>query len=199
MKGKYIAVESLDGAGKTTYLNMLKRELQGKYDIKYVQEPWGTIGKYIKEHEGLTKDQLLMLFTVQRITVWNRVIKPALDKGKIVISDRSIFSMLAYNLDGDDYVDYIFNAVKHEGDMKKYCPDYTLPEVVYLNPKEELRQMHLGNRDNDWLDNNDSNHIKEQYMWLSWYYRKLWNDVNYDNDDKGYEDFANTITRLINE
>lgn len=205
MKGTYIAIEGVDGAGKSTYLNNIKKTLNGKHFL-YVQEPAGEnspkickdVQNIIYENPDLTKEQLLMLFTIQRISLYNKVVKPALDSGNIVISDRSIYSMLAYNVDGKDYVDYIFNCKEELNKLYKACPDFILPKLFLLNPTDSLRNKHMNKRGKtNWLDDSNTNHIKENYKFLSWYFRDKTSILSYDNDEDGYNKlYKNILNKL---
>lgn len=201
MQGTYIAVEGIDGAGKSTYLKDIKTTINNK-NVLFVQEPYGDnspkickdIQNIIYNNPDLTKEQLLMLFTIQRISLYDKVIKPALNDGKVVISDRSIYSMLAYNVDGKDYVDYIFNCQEELNKLYKACPDFRLPELVLLNPTDELRNKHMSKRGKtNWLDDTNTNHIRENYKFLSWYFRDKATIIDYDNDEDGYSELFNNI------
>lgn len=194
MKGTYIAIEGVDGAGKSTYLNNIKKTLNGKHFL-YVQEPAGEnspkickdIQNIIYENPDLTKEQLLMLFTIQRISLYNKIIKPALDSGSIVISDRSIYSMFAYNIDGKDYLDYIFNVQEELNKLYQACPDFILPKLFLLNPTDSLRNKHMDKRGKtNWLDNSNINHVKENYKFLSDYYKDNTQVIDYNTDEDGY-------------
>lgn len=201
MQGTYIAVEGIDGAGKSTYLKDIKTTINNK-NVLFVQEPYGDnspkickdIQNIIYNNPDLTKEQLLMLFTIQRISLYDKVIKPALNDGKVVISDRSIYSMLAYNVDGKDYVDYIFNCQEELNKLYKACPDFRLPELVLLNPTDELHNKHMSKRGKtNWLDDTNTNHIRENYKFLSWYFRDKATIIDYDNDEDGYSELFNNI------
>lgn len=205
MEGIYIAIEGIDGAGKSTYLKDIKKTLNSK-NFLFVQEPAGEnspkicndIQNIIYDNSDLTKEQLLMLFTIQRISLYNKVILPALEDGKVVISDRSIYSMLAYNLDGKDYVDYIFNCQEELNKLYKACPNFVLPELVLLSPTEELRDRHMNKRGKtNWLDDSNTNHVKENYKFLSWYFRDKTTTIEYDNDEDGYNElYKNILNKL---
>ncbi len=101
MPGFFIAVEGIDGAGKTTLCNSLKRELQRRgYDVVLTREP--TSGRYgLKLREkiktgNLTPQEERDLFLKDRKEHVKKVIKPSLDSGRIVISDRYYYSTCAY-------------------------------------------------------------------------------------------------------
>jgi dTMP kinase len=101
--GKYIVLEGPDGTGKTTQANLLAEELNRRgAACHYVHEPGQTpIGN---ELERIIKDRSLdrspltdlLLFTANRVEVYNQVIAPALESGAAVVADRNWLSSVAY-------------------------------------------------------------------------------------------------------
>ncbi|MDH7476854.1 MAG: dTMP kinase [Candidatus Bathyarchaeota archaeon] len=105
MKGKdcFICIEGLDGCGKTTQTRLLVRRLKKMgYAAVYTAEPSsGKIGQFIKKyclHGGKRVSAIVeaLLFAADRFEHVNNEIIPALNKGKIVVSDRYVYSSLAY-------------------------------------------------------------------------------------------------------
>lgn len=104
MKGKFISVEGGEGAGKSTALSSIKEWLDGQ-SIDYIvtREPGGTplaeeIRKVIlapRDETVCPKAELLLVFAA-RVQHVEQTIKPALDKGIWVISDRFIDSSYVY-------------------------------------------------------------------------------------------------------
>jgi dTMP kinase len=102
-KGIFICIEGLDGSGKTTHAYRLVQNLQTKgFDAVYTTEPSeGEIGKFIRSSVLQGKKRLprvveALLFAVDRVEHLEKDVKPALKEGKIVISDRCVYSSLAY-------------------------------------------------------------------------------------------------------
>jgi len=102
-KGIFICIEGLDGSGKTTHAHRLVRNLQKKgFDAVYTTEPSrGELGKFIRESVLQGKKRVprvveALLFAVDRVEHLEKMVKPALKEGKIVISDRCVYSSLAY-------------------------------------------------------------------------------------------------------
>lgn len=99
-KSSYIVIEGLDGSGKTTQFENLKKHLSS--NVVGVREPGGTD---ISEHiRTLLKDKSiprapqtnLFLFSAARVDLIETVIRPAVEAGKTVVSDRCWISTLAY-------------------------------------------------------------------------------------------------------
>lgn len=103
--GRFIVVEGLEGAGKSTAIHTIKQFLAAHVgDFITTREPGGTaVGEVIRtlikhppEHEHLdARAELLLLYT-SRIQLVNQVIKPALQKGTWVLGDRFELSTFAY-------------------------------------------------------------------------------------------------------
>ena len=103
MKNLYVAIEGVDGSGKSTFLKELVNELNKRgIDFITLREPGhGVIGEKIRElllsneHEVSSRAEVL-LFAANRAQLSNDEIKPALKAGKWVFSDRTVVSSLAY-------------------------------------------------------------------------------------------------------
>jgi len=98
-RGLLIAIEGIDGAGKTTNARELFSYLENLgYQVLLLKEPSDSIyGRKIRSSEKrLPAEEELRLFLLDReIDVKERII-PALEEGKIVIMDRYYYSNMAY-------------------------------------------------------------------------------------------------------
>lgn len=102
MRGRYVALEGVEGAGKSTVSALLVENLEahGREAIA-VREPGGTaLGEEIRTlllHSGdMTPWAEAALFAAARAQLAAEVVSPALARGTWVISDRSYYSSLAY-------------------------------------------------------------------------------------------------------
>ena len=102
-KGVFICIEGLDASGKTTHAHRLVRNLRRKgFDALYTTEPSrGEIGRFIRTFILQRKRRVpsvveALLFAVDRVDHVEKEIKPMLENGKIVVSDRYVYSTLAY-------------------------------------------------------------------------------------------------------
>ncbi|MEM2102297.1 MAG: dTMP kinase [Candidatus Bathyarchaeia archaeon] len=101
--GVFICIEGLDASGKTTQSKLLVKNLRQRgFDAVYTTEPSrGQVGRLIRRHVLYGKNRSsavleALLFAADRISHVDREVKPLLDKGKIVVSDRYLYSSLAY-------------------------------------------------------------------------------------------------------
>jgi dTMP kinase len=102
-RGVFICIEGIDASGKTTHARRLVENLRGKgFDAIYTTEPTsGEIGRIIRTSILQSQERVpsmieALLFAVDRIEHVENMVKPALQEGKIVISDRYVYSSLAY-------------------------------------------------------------------------------------------------------
>lgn len=103
-RGRFITFEGLDGSGKSTQMTLLARRLRelGR-DVLVTAEPGGTeIGEQIRRilldraNTGLRPVAELLLYFASRAQNVEEVILPALEHGRIVLSDRFTDSTLVY-------------------------------------------------------------------------------------------------------
>lgn len=99
-----ITFEGIDGSGKSTQIRMLKEYLEAQGHIVHlVREPGHTnISEAIrsillnKEFNDMTERTELLLFNAARAQLVERVIRPALERGDVVLCDRFYDSSIAY-------------------------------------------------------------------------------------------------------
>ena len=104
MKGLFVVMEGPDGSGKTTQINLLKEYLEeAGYECLITREPGGTvIGEEVRqlilnpEHKEMSPVTEMLLYAASRAQLVHEVIGPALEEGKIVISDRFVDSSIVY-------------------------------------------------------------------------------------------------------
>ncbi|MEM5772823.1 MAG: dTMP kinase [Candidatus Aenigmatarchaeota archaeon] len=132
-KGVFIVLEGIDGSGKSSQSKLLFDFLQkNKIDSILTHEPTdGDIGslltnKYLKEVDLPLVDAFL--FAADREEHLKKVIIPALDQGKVVISDRYYHSTLAYQQAQGLELEFLLELNK-----KFIKPDLTI--IIDLEPE----------------------------------------------------------------
>ncbi len=146
----YVAIEGIDGVGKTTQINLLKEKL--KDSALFTKEPGGTdFG--IKAREILLSGGLrskraeLFLFLADRAEHFEEVIKPNLDR-KTIISDRSFLSGIAYATASDSSLDIDFLI-----ELNRFALQNTLPDRVILFKIDEIELVkRLNSREKDKIE-----------------------------------------------
>lgn len=103
MIGHYIALEGIEGAGKSTIAVRLAAHLEAHgVDVLRVREPGGTVTGERIRHVLLDPGGTVspwseaLLFAAARAQLAHELVGPALRAGRWVISDRSVYSSLAY-------------------------------------------------------------------------------------------------------
>ncbi len=102
-KGFFVCIEGLDKSGKTSQSILLVQALSKKgYDTVYTTEPSrGEIGTFIRKYVLHRRERVpavveALLFAADRAEHTEAEVKPLLKEGKIVVSDRYVYSSLAY-------------------------------------------------------------------------------------------------------
>jgi dTMP kinase len=102
MRGKFITLEGIDGAGKSTHLQWLAGRLRGDggREVVVTREPGGTpLGETLRSlllHESMDIGTETLLMFAARQQHLAQVIRPALDRGAWVLSDRFTDATFAY-------------------------------------------------------------------------------------------------------
>jgi dTMP kinase len=147
----FIVIEGPEGSGKSTQVTLLRRRLeQGGRTVVTVREPGGTaIGDEIREmllarrNHALTPGTELLLYMASRTQLVHEVIRPALERGELVLADRFLTSTVVYQgiagALGADEVRRLYRLVC--GDLH---PDLTL--ILDLPAEEGLSRIR-GKRD----------------------------------------------------
>ncbi len=139
-KGLFIVLEGPDGSGKTTQIELLKEYLQrlGKECI-ITREPGGTrIGESIRnvilnpEYDEMSDVTEMLLYAASRAQLVHDVIGPAIDSGKVVISDRFVDSSAVYQGIGRGLGQDTVNAVNAPA-IGSYRPD----KIIFIDLSEE--------------------------------------------------------------
>jgi dTMP kinase len=101
MTGKFITLEGMDGAGKSTHIPNIIAALQNNgHEVVSTREPGGTpLGERLRElvlHEPMHAETETLLMFAARQEHIDSVIKPALARGAYVLSDRFTDASYAY-------------------------------------------------------------------------------------------------------
>jgi len=130
LKPKFITLEGVDGAGKSTHINFIKKYLTDK-NLKYIftREPGGTVlGEKLREillHDEIKPETESLLMFAARNEHVQEIIKPNLEKGINVISDRFTDSTYAYQSGGKN-VEISKITILKDWVHKNLKPDLTI-------------------------------------------------------------------------
>ena len=103
MNCNYLAFEGIDGSGKTTFIDEVSLKLTKlSTDFKIVREPGGSklsegIRELLLSHEyKVDPTAESLLFSASRAQLIEEIVKPSIESGQVVITDRSAYSSVAY-------------------------------------------------------------------------------------------------------
>lgn len=138
-----INFEGVDGAGKSTQINLLKEIYK---DAIITKEPGGTeLGLMIRNYlmssaSKISQRAEIFLFLADRAEHYEKVLKP--NYGNLILSDRSFVSGLAYAMANDDNLD-----IKTLIELNKFalCSDFG-DKFVFLKADEDLIRQRLFSR-----------------------------------------------------
>lgn len=136
-----IAFEGIDGTGKSTQIDLLAGYLEGKgFDVVTTREPTdGPYGKKIRslfeKRHHLTPEEELALFMDDRRQHVRELISPALEAGRVVLTDRYYLSTAAYQ-----------GAAGHDPEMimaenESFAPEPDLVLLLTLDPAEGIHRI----------------------------------------------------------
>jgi len=200
----FIVFEGPEGAGKTTQARLLYKYLKNKgYDIQLTREPGGTkLAEKIRKIILSPKMKIspmteLLLYEAARVQHIEEVIKPSLQKNKIVISDRFADASVVYQGYarglGVKLVEKLNKLV-----VNKFYPNITF--VLDISPQKGLRRIKFGRKTN--LDRVEKEsmkfHIKirEGYLNLA-KKRKNFYIINVEN--KTLQEIHSVIVSILNK
>lgn len=146
---RYLAIEGVDGAGKSTVATALVEHLTSLgHDVRFVREPGGTpLGEQIRSlllhGDDMAAWAEALLFAAQRAQLAAEVIGPALERGELVVSDRSYYSSLAYQGGARGLGSERVRAVNEAG-LGGVVPE--LVAVLWLPPDAALERQDMVDR-----------------------------------------------------
>ncbi len=150
----FIVFEGTDGTGKTSYIKKLEEWLNTRgLDVISTRLPGGTIlGQKIREllfgeevnTKILHRASSSLLYAADFLETQLKIIKPALEAGRIVLCDRWCISETAYNDGYDNYPDWHKRVIDTYLGLEIVPPDY----IVFLTATPEVISKRLSNRAN---------------------------------------------------
>jgi dTMP kinase len=146
-RGTYIAFEGLEGCGKSTHVTRLAERI----DAVATREPGGTrIGAMLRailadpDNTDIAARAELLLMTADRAQLMHEVIEPTLGAGRHVVSDRSVYSTLAYQGYGRGL------DLESIRTVNQWALSNTLPDiVVWIQIPREEAERRLAKRNLD--------------------------------------------------
>jgi len=137
----YIAIEGIDTAGKSTQIELLKKEFS---NIVFIKEPGFTpLGEKIRNiifNDDISKKAELFMFLADRAETIEKIVKPNLKNN--LITDRSVISGIAYAMEFFD-----FNMLVN---LNRFATDGIFPEyVIILKLEKDTLLERLSQKEHD--------------------------------------------------
>jgi dTMP kinase len=173
--GKFIVIEGLEGAGKSTAVAILSQAIQAAgHTVVNTREPGGTamaeairdVVKHDWKDEEVTVEAELLLMYAARAQLVQNVILPNLEKGHWVLGDRHDMSSQAYQ-GGGRQIDQDMIESLRAITLKDFKPDFTL--YMDVEPKEGLTRA-KGRGELDRIEQEDLSFFeraRERYLLLA--------------------------------
>jgi len=179
-KGIYIALEGIDGSGKSTQVERLKEYFQKKgKEVVTTREPRkteGIIGKMVQEilygNIKVPSVAFQYLFSADRAMNHEELILPSLKAGKVVISDRCFWSAVPYGVldrGGDSVESENMMGLVSQSILSMYN-QFTLPDyTIYLDVSSTTAMQRIDEIDGKkeiYEDQKKLATIHKVYSWL---------------------------------
>lgn len=200
MKGLFIVLEGPDGSGKSTMAKMIAQYYQDAgREIVFTREPGGTkiseqIRNIILDNNNTEMSYMTeaLLYAASRAQLVSEFIKPNLEKGKIVISERYVYSSIVYQGIARNL------GIQKVKEINDFAIDGLEPDLVLffnIDPEKSLnRKLSKGNSDR--LENEKINFHKkvyEGYKEIS----KVYDEITLIDADKSVDELFSDIKNII--
>ncbi|MGI8897167.1 MAG: dTMP kinase [Pyrinomonadaceae bacterium] len=177
MAGTFITFEGIDGSGKSTQLRLLANFLRSQSGVVVVtREPGGTpVGLRLRAALLDTQEQVdplteLLVFAADRAQHVRRVLRPALEAGQIVLSDRYADATKAYQGAGRGFSAELISEIVQLA-TEGLIPDLTLLfDLSVTKSSARTRRRSEGKQKGDRLDSEDAEfhtRVREAYLGLA--------------------------------
>lgn len=146
---KFITLEGIDGAGKSTHLGWLESCLRARHiDVVVTREPGGTpLGESLRDlllHQSMHLETEALLMFAARCEHLHQVVLPALERGTWVISDRFTDATYAYQGGGRGLA---LDKIKQ---LETWVHPYLQPDLTLLfDVPSSLSKERLADHQND--------------------------------------------------
>ena len=200
-KGLFITFEGGDGSGKSTQIEKLKDYLENKgFNVVLTREPGGTkISEDIREiildsrNTEMSDMTETLLYAAARAQLVEQVIRPAVERGDMVICDRFVDSSMAYQAYGRGLGDIVWDINKNAvGDC---MPDLTI--LLRLDPEAGMGRISGRKQDRIELSSSDFyRRVYEGYLALE---KRFPDRIKGIDASRGIEEISEEIIDIVQD
>ena len=200
-KGLFITFEGGDGSGKSTQIEKLKDYLENKgFNVVLTREPGGTkISEDIREiildsrNTEMSDMTETLLYAAARAQLVEQVIRPAVERGDMVICDRFVDSSMAYQAYGRGLGDIVWDINKNVvGDC---MPDLTI--LLRLDPEAGMGRISGRKQDRIELSSSDFHRrVYEGYLALE---KRFPDRIKGIDASRGIEEISEEIINIVQD
>src|SRR3990167_7694516 len=205
-KGLFIAIEGIDGAGKTTQARLVSEELAKANNVHLTKNPTdGLIGKLIREvlsgKVDIPPASFQYLFSADRQVQQVEVLKDLKD-GKIIITDRYFWSAIVYGIvDREDLdFDQVGNLLLVSQGILSMYHQFLIPDItIFLDIPMKIALDRLNDKkiEKEIYENEEKlKKIEKGYKWLI---NKFKNEFTIIDGTKSEKEITQEIIKIINE
>ncbi|MBR0127127.1 MAG: dTMP kinase [Firmicutes bacterium] len=200
-KGLFITFEGGDGSGKSTQIEKLKDYLEGKgFHVVLTREPGGTkISEDIREiildsrNTEMSDMTETLLYAAARAQLVEQVIRPAVERGDMVICDRFVDSSMAYQAYGRGLGDIVWDINKNA--VGDYMPDLTI--LLRLDPEAGMGRISGRKQDRIELSSSDFHRrVYEGYLALE---KRFPDRIKGIDASRGIEEISEEIINIVQD
>ncbi|MEX1052237.1 MAG: dTMP kinase [Patescibacteria group bacterium] len=204
-KGLLIAIEGIDGAGKTTQAELVAKELSKKHKVYETKNPTdGVIGKFVRQvlagKVNIPPVSFQYLFSADR-QVQQEDILNKLREGKIVVTDRYFWSAIVYGIVDRDELDFEKTGdllLVSQGILSMYhrfiVPDLT----IFLDIPLEVSMKRIETTDKKVEIYENLEKLKKIHKGYNWLINKFKKEFTIVDGTQSQEEVTKEIIKIFN-
>lgn len=202
-KGKFIAFEGIDAAGKTTHVNDLRESFPKNEKVFLTKSPSDSeIGRFIRKiltgKTDVPQVAFQHLFSADRVEQ-EEIIAEHLKKGETVISDRYFWSAVAYGMaDVDDVSDQTGNRLMVANSILSHFHQLILPDLTIcldISVKTSISRLAKMDKAKEIYEQEDKlKEVKKAYDWLI---NKFPKEFTVVDAEKSEEEVSDVVLSLV--
>lgn len=204
-KGLYIALEGIDGSGKTTQVEKIASYFEGlgKSVVK-TREPRkeGIIGDIVQKvltgEITMPSVALQYLFSTDRVLHHEEIILPSLAEGKVVISDRCFWSAIVYGILDRSYDYKTADQILIAHSILSMYHQFTVPDItLYLSISLDTSLARILGKHKEKEIYEDKEKLKKVIGGYEWLVEKFPNEISVIDGEKPVGQVTEAIVKLL--